>query len=248
MSYINLVIWILLASALLIGFLLGFGKKKVASFANLVGLLAAYFLGNPLANGLMNTAFGYETITGAYYNRLTLTENLQVSPLSSDLAERTNQLSLGLSDVHIPKFFQSIFISNIKVTDNNVGRAIASSFAFLTLASIIFLVIYSIVFFLVKFLLGPHGKNEISIFGEHGKNILGRFAGMVLYVFRCTITILGVLCIVVLISNIMVKYNLPALQNWIENDLTLENPIDFNIGKMFYNFANSILGWVGLLK
>ena len=250
MSYINLGILILLGIALIAGFIIGFGKKSVAAFANIVGSVAGWFLAHMASNALMTIAFGNEIITGLFMKVLPAdSAALSVNPISTDMAERTEQLSAGLGDLKIPQFFRSLFISNVKVVDNSVGRAIASSFAYLTILAVSFIVIYLTIVILIKVICGPHGKNGVSIFGENGKNVLGRIAGMALQLFRASCSVLAILCIIVFVSSLLIKFgNITVLQDWIDKDLALESPIDFNIGSMFYKFANSLLGGIGLLK
>lgn len=239
MGTIDIIIAVWLAAAALLGLLFGYGKKGVNRLCTMLGILAGYYFGVPSARGVMNTVFGFDILTNAYITILPKTE-----VFTQDLIMSTSESQLGaaLSALNIPTFFHGVFLGKVTVTTSTVATGLASSFAFLTLIAFFFLLFFLPTFFLAKFLLGGN-KDRDGLFGENGRNFLGRIAGAVHRVFQSTLTILLIFAIVILVSELLASKGITVLQDWLNADLKLEES-SFSIGRLFYNLASSFMKWI----
>lgn len=242
-SVIDLVILIVLALGLVWGFLRGFPKKRLDAFASQMGSVVAYFAGGPLCSLLSKTNLT-TYIQNGFVNVLPSSEAFDALIDTSDITIRNNQLSKALSEIHIFKIFQSFFVSHTTDFTNTVKDAIASSFANIILVFAIYLLLFFLTFFIIKLIFSPLW-NENSLFGENGKNFLGRVFGGLRMVFKSAVTILCVLIILNLVASLCEKFSNPTLSEWIDKDLNLSDP-SFSIGKLFYKTASSFFGWIGL--
>lgn len=239
-SVIDIVILIVLGLSLIWGFISGFSKKRLSSFASQCGIIVAYFAGGPLVSLLGKTDLLVYLQKG--FASVLPSSDAFNATIASDVTTRNNQMSTALSEIHIVKVFQSIFTSNATDFTNDVKDAIASSFSNWILIVAVYLVLFLAIFFLVKILLTPLWKDN-SLFGEKGKSFFGRICGMVRMVFKSTLMILIVMVILSLVSSLCAKYGNTTLQDWINNDLNMTDT-SFSIGKLFYNTSNSIFGWI----
>ena len=240
-SIIDLIIYIVLIGAVVLGFIFGFKKKRLTSFAFQVGFVAAYFLGGPLANLLTKTDFSH-MIQTSFFSVLPTTEAFS-QPIAADVSSRNAQYTTALNEVHIPSFFQGFFVSHVTDTTTTVGTALASSFAYLSIIAGVYLILFLLAFILVRLILGPLWK-EGSLFGEEGKTFVGRLAGAIRMVVKATMTIFTLLIIITVVSNLLVRSGNLALYNWIRSDLNYGNSEGFSIGRLFYNTVDSFLGWI----
>ena len=176
MSTIDIILTCLLGFSAILGFFRGVSKGSIR-FLSIVGaVLLAYYIGIPIAYGIMSTSLGSESLTMAY-NSLLPQEGIFAESLV-DLSYTSSQqlCSSALTELSFPTFFQGMFLSNIFVTTSTVGVAISSSFAYWTLLAIFFIVFLVILLVLFRFLfntiLGP-------ILGKDGRGIVGRILGAV---------------------------------------------------------------------
>ena len=244
-SVIDIICFILLALALILGLIKGFGKGTVRSIANYSGLALAYFAGVPLSRQIIGNTkgIGNNFIFDLYFKSLPTTECFTKSLNGLDAIEKTDAMSAALGEIHIPTFFRGFFTSRALILDGSVGQALASSFTFLTITAICFLLLSLIAFILVKTILG---KITGFVFGENGKNLLGRIAGMIKALVKTGFMILVVFAIIILINQFMIKADNTVLNDWLVNDLNLSDGSTFSIGRLFYNSANSVLNWISL--
>lgn len=240
-SIIDTAIYVILGAAIVFGFIFGFKKKRLTSFAFQCGFTVAYFVGGPLSSLLSKTDLSH-LIQNAYFNALPATEAFTTT-VSMDVAERNAQLSTALNEINFPGFFQGFFINRVTDTTTTVGNALASSFAYLSIIGAVYILVFLVVFILIRALLSPLWK-EGSLFGEEGKSFVGRLAGIIRMVVKATIFIFIVLIIMTLVSNLLVRSGNLYLYNWIHADLHYEVADGFSIGRLFYNTVDSLLGWI----
>lgn len=243
MSTIDIILTCLLGFSAILGFFRGVSKGSIR-FLSIVGaVLLAYYIGIPIAYGIMSTSLGSESLTMAY-NSLLPQDGIFTESLV-DLSYTSSQqlCSSALTELSFPTFFQGMFLSNIFVTTSTVGVAISSSFAYWTLLAIFFIVFLVILLVLFRFLfntiLGP-------ILGKDGRGIVGRILGAVRGFLKMTITVLILMFLLVLISNTLAHFGNVTLQNYLVSDLCLDND-NFTLGKLLYQTCNAFLGWINVL-
>lgn len=242
---IDLIIVIFLCLGAVLGFIKGFKKSHLTSFASSCGFLVCYLLGGPIARAIANTDVVSYNLEEAYSSILPSTDTF-TALVSTDLETRQSQFAAGLTEMNFPTIFQGIFITRVTDISGDVSHALASSFAYLTVIAITYLVLYLLTFFLVKGLLSPLW-NEGSLFGENGKTIPGRICGLIRGVASSAYTLLVLFLVLILINNLMVKAGNTSLNDWLVDDLPLEDPSLFSLGRLFYNTAQSFWGWIPLL-
>lgn len=243
MSVIDLIIYIVLALSLFIGFIMGFSKKRLSSFASQAGFLVAYFAGAPLVKVLSNTNLSFY-IQNGYASLLPTTEAFSAT-IASDTLTRNNQMSAALNEIHIFKIFHSFFTSRATDFTSTVSEAIASSFMNWTLVVGVYLILFFLTFILIRVIFSPLWK-ENALFGEKGKSFFGRICGSFRMVFKSSISIICVMIIMSLISSLMVKMGNTSLSDWINTDLNIQDGTSFSIGKMFYQTSSYFFNWIGL--
>lgn len=241
---LDLIVIVLLILALLVGFFKGFSKKRLSSFASEAGTLVAYFAGGPLAKVLTNTGLS-STIQNAYLGILPDTEAFSTYISTTDLTTQKSQLSTALSEINFPKFIQTMFINRVTDTSSTVGNALASSFTYFSILIGTYLLLFLLVFILLKVLLSPLWKDG-SLFGEDGKTFVGRICGMVRQAFKMTLFIFAAFAIMVIISNVMVKFGNTTIQDWIASDLRFDDSSFISVGRFIYNTVDSFFGWISL--
>lgn len=243
-SIIDIVAIGVLAIALLIGLIKGFGKGTVKTIASYCGLALAYFAGSPTANGIINlTGVSNNFIFDLYFQNLPTTDAFTQSMSSMSALEKTDAMSRAMSELKIPTFFQGFFTNRAMVLDSTVGEALASSFTFFTITAFSFLILYLLAYILVRVILG---KISSAVFGEDGKNALGRIAGMIKHVVKGAILLIGVILVLVFIDQMMIKAGNTALNDWIVEDLRLTDGDSISLGRILYNTASSLLNWINL--
>lgn len=244
-SILDIICIVLLVAALIIGLFKGFGKGTVRSIANYSGLALAYFAGVPLSRQIIGNTngIGNNFIFDLYFKALPTTDSFSKSLAGLDAIAKTDAMSEALGEIKIPTFFRGFFTSRALILDGSVGQALASSFTFLTITAICFIILYLVAVVLVKVILG---KITGMVFGENGKNLLGRVAGMIKYLVKAGFTILVLFAIVILVNQFMIKADNTALNDWLVNDLKLSDGGAFSIGRLFYNTTNSILNWISM--
>jgi len=250
MSTLTIVISILLILFGLFGFLKGFGKGTAKSLASEAGLAAGYFFGVPVARLLMNTGMGKSWLTGLYLGTIPsidpFTKALETGSDSGSLqAANKALLSEGLSTLGIPKFFQGMFLSHVVSYEADVRLALASSFAYWTLIAFFFLLFYLVVTLVLGKILS---KAEGLVFGEDGKNFLGRLGGLVKGVLKGSGLILVLLVLLSLVNQLLMNAGNTVLNRWLVDDLAIEDGSKLSLGKFFYQTAEGLIGWVSTLK
>ena len=244
-TYFDIAILILVILYAFFGFLKGFKKKHLSSFASEAGMVAAYYFGGPLSRGLMNTDFGGYWMEERYASLLPASSPF-TDALPSDLAARETSLSDALSQLGFPKFFQGIFLNRVTDTSNDISHALASSFSYFTILVISYVILFLIVFIVLMAIFSPLWKDG-SLFGEDGKSGLGRFAGVLYYSFKGFITIFTLMLVITFLDTLMVKYGNNALHDVLVVQCHLEDPNSFSLGRFFYNTAVSFVEWMKLI-
>ncbi len=243
MSIIDIIIYCILGLSLLFGFVLGFSKKRLSSFASQCGFIVAYFAGAPLVELLSKTNLSVH-IQNGYASLLPKTDAF-TSLVASDVASRNSQMSTALEEIHIIKIFHSFF--TLRATDftSTVGDALASSFANWTLIGVVYVVLFLLTFILIKVILSPLWKDG-SLFGEKGKSFFGRICGMLRMVCKATMIILVVMIAISLVASLTTKFGNTYLQDWIDTELKMDDSSVFSIGKMFYKTSSYFFNWIGI--
>ncbi len=240
MSVIDIVILILLLLSALFGFIKGFGKSSMRRFAFLFALFASYFIGIPIARGLMATPIGGEWLSGLYLGSIPSDGVFSESLDGLSSQAQYDLLSEGFAQMHFPAFFRGFFISGAFDVSLDVKTAIASSFSYYTLILILFvlfLILFTIILnLLFKIIAEP-------ILGEDGKGIVGRILGMVKRVFFTSLQLLLLMAVIVFVDQLLIRADNFVLHDWLFNDLGLGKG-SFSLGRLFYDTANSLLGWI----
>lgn len=243
-SLIDVICIVLLVLALIIGFITGFPKGTVKSIANYSGLALAYFAGVPVARAIVPTnSISSNFIFDLYYKALPTTDAFTVNIAGMSQIEQVNSMSKALTEMKFPTFFHGFFTSRALVLDGTVSQALASSFTFLTITALCFILLYLVAYILVKAILG---KITGLVFGENGKNLLGRLAGMIKCLVSIGFTVLVCMAILITVNQLMINSGNTVLNDWLVEDLRLSDGSTFSIGRLFYNSANSILNWISL--
>ena len=245
MGVIDIIILIILVIAIVLGMLKGYKGKLAILFAFSMGILLAYFVGIPVARGLMKTAVGNEWLLGAYLNKLPTDAPFDVSLIDKDIIEINSLLSEGLTKLKVPTFIQGFVVSHYTVSDSTVAFALASAFSYLTLIGICVVFFFLLAYIVTRLIFRALFK-KINPFGENGKNILGRIAGALSKVVLFSVAIFGLMFVVVLINQLMIKFDHYSFNTWLVNDLKIDEPNKFSLGKIFFQTANSLLGWINL--
>lgn len=240
MSIIDIIIIVLLLIFVIIGFFKGFTMKRINWFLILSSIVLGVLLGIPLARLVMNTNVGNSWLQTIMYDSLPESE-IFMQNFSNETTVATDQLHSALTELKIPTFFHTLFIDQVLEYSLNVRAALASSFAYLT--SIAFLVILiTIVFFILLFaIIKPVWR---TIFGENGKNVLGRIAGILIGVIKASAVLIVIFSIVNLVDTLMQTFNNNFIHDWLTKQLYLDNPGSFSIGKLFYHITSWLWGWI----
>ena len=233
----------------LIGLVKGFSKGSIRSLASLCGTAVAYFAGVPATFGMMKTGLG-TSLNNFYVGKLpstaTFTQALASATLNPDMSAgdiataNSGYLASGLSEVHIVKIFQGLFITHVQDFSSDVQHALASSFGYWTMLAAVIVILFLLVFFLAYFLLKKAGD---VAFGEDGKSGLGRIAGLIKGLLQAALYLIVAMIIIVFVNQLMVKGGNNALATWLTNDLKLSDS-NMSIGKLLYNTAGSLLNWI----
>ena len=242
MTTTNLICLIIVSVFALFGFAKGFKQKTIRTAAFFSGLIVAYFVGVPLSNAIMYTPFGNETVTGWFLRNIEETDAM-IQHLSTDLSQQSLELSTGLSELKIPTIFHGFFISRVYNSSSNVRDAIATSFAsssFLALFSFIF---FTATFIIVKVVLK---KTTATIFSENGNNFAGRVFGAIRGFVYASILIIGVMFIMVLVNQVMLRNGFDVFNNFLNEQLGLNDGTRYSLGKMYYNTSAALLNWISL--
>lgn len=243
-SIIDIVAIAVLAIALIIGLLKGFGKGTVKTIASYCGLGLAYFAGSPTANGIINmTGVSNNFIFDLYFQNLPTSDAFTQNMSSMSALEKTDAMAKAMTELKIPTFFQGFFTNRAMVLDSTVGEALASSFTFFTITALSFVILYLLAYILVRVILG---KISNAVFGEDGKNALGRIAGMIKHVVKGAFLLIGVMSVIVFIDQMMIKSGNTSLNDWIVEDLRLTDGNSISLGRILYNTASSLLNWISL--
>lgn len=243
MGIIDIIVLAILLLGLLIGFIKGFKKKHLYSFSSTLGITLGYLGGVPFAHRLMGTSLGNITLTNLF-RKTRSEEGAFGERISTIPAESTAQLHTALSQLNVPSFFQGFVINHVVDLSGTVSRALASSFSYRSLIAACFLLIYLLIRLVTWLILRPLWD---SLFGENGTNIIGRLFGCVYSVAKGCMFILFVMRIATLVNQLRIRFNVTTRNDFLIQDLKLDNPEAFSIGKLFYNTANSFRQWVSLI-
>ncbi len=240
---IDWIVIVLLLVALLLGLIKGY-KHGTTRLGVVGGILLGYYAGVPVARALMNTRLGYEFLTGAFKNTLPSTSSFSVDLAGQNTAFKTESLGKALTELNVPSFFQGMVTTNAIVLDGDVKTALASAFANFVLMGVCFLFFFILAFVLCRIIFGKTDRHG-DVFGENGKSLMGRFSGAINSMLGMSIYMIIGMTILVLISQLMVKYGNTAFQDWLNSDLKLGDS-SFSIGKIIYNVSGTLLSWINL--
>lgn len=242
MSYIDIGILCLIVVFVIIGFFKGFKLKRISFFLFILSIFIGFIVSVPLARLIMDTSVGNGWLAGIYENSIGDQGALGVQ-LGGTYDEQQLLLQNGLTQLKFPVFIQGLFIDQVLESSFNVQRALASSFAYLTLIAFFFLLIFIVVMILLYSLVKPIWK---SIFGENGKGVFGRISGMLIGLMKASIIIILLLTVINLIDILMVSFNNNVLHDFLIKNLYLESS-KFSIGKLYYFATSWILNWIKLI-
>ncbi len=237
------VILALIVISAVLGFLRGFGHSSLKRWAFLIGLVSAYFIGVPVARGLMDIALGGEWLTGLYAGILPEEGAFAESLAGLSAASQDVLMSTALDELGCPTFFQGFVTTRAVFVDGTVQTALASSFAYWTLIAASFIIFFLVCYFILNSLFKLIAE---PLLGEKGKGIVGRILGLVKSVAKTTLLIIIVMIALVFVDQIMLSIGVSSLHDWIDSDLAL-NTSGFSLGRLFYDTAASLLSWISLL-
>ena len=243
MGILDLVCIILLVVAALWGFIRGFRKGTIRTLAFYAGIAAGYFLGETLAKAFMNMPIENNVFYNLYLPKLPDSEAFMTNINGLSYEAQRSAISAGLTELHFPKFFQGFLITRASVLDGNVQQAVCSSFTYVTILALCFLALFLVAYFFVRLILGK--VTEVA-FGEDGKGFLGRIAGLIRQVVVMSMFIIGGMMVMVLVSNLMLRFDKTTISDFLSEDLQLTDGSYFSLGRIFYNTASQIMSWVGL--
>jgi uncharacterized membrane protein required for colicin V production len=239
----DIVIIVFLVLSVFWGLITGFNKKKLTSFATEVGFVVTYFFGSPLSHFIAQTDLSYH-IQNAYHGLLPTTEAFTAASVyTTDVTAGKNQIATALNEMNIPGLFHGFVINNIQDASGSVGDAIASSFASLTIIAVVYIVLFLVTFILVKAILSPLWK-EGSLFGEDGKTLMGRIAGVIARVAKSTITLITAMIVLTLVAQITAHFGFTGIQDFIDQDLNVADANGFSIARLFYSTASNLFQWI----
>jgi hypothetical protein len=222
----------------------GFPKSHLSSFASSAGFLLAYYVGGPVSTALMGSDFGGYWLTERYASLLPSSSPF-TDALSSDYATRTSQLSSGLTSLSFPKFFQGIFINRVMDVSSDVAHGLASSFSYFTILIGSYLILYLLTFFLIRLIFAPLWSG--LAFGENGKSLLGRLAGVIYSSAKGVFFLFAIALVVSLIDNLMLKAGNSSFHSLLVEQLSLDDPSRYSLGRLFYNSADALWQWINLI-
>ncbi len=240
MDIVSIIILALIGLGLIIGIIRGFPTKKLSFWIFMGSLGLGYIGGVPLARYLMDIPLIYDNLQHAYL-QLIPSQAPFSDALSSEEATRIEQIKAGLTELKIPGFLQGVFSGKVLDISGAVGEAIASSFTYLTVIAVCFLLIVILVNLLCHLILKLVGK---AILGEKGKSFFGRIFGCLLGGSKAIFLILLIMIITSLVNELMVKFGYTVLQDWLNQQLFLDQADTFSIGKFFYQTSSSLLYWI----
>lgn len=243
MGVLNWILLVLLILAFVWGFIRGY-KSSMGKIIFIVSILVGVYAGIPIGISVMNSSFGQVTLTNFYASKLPTSEIFNKSLVGMELVDKNNLIYQGFSEIHFNKFFAGFFVSKCVLLNDTVKMAIASSFSYYTIVGGFFLlfvlipvIVLNIIYSLLK---------KVSPFGEDGKNMLGRIAGGIKMIIYASLIYYGLMFVVVLIDQIMVKNGGYVINNFLIKDLRLDDGSAFSLAKLFYNYSVSLLNWISL--
>ena len=243
MGIIDWVILALIVISAVWGLMRGFGHSSLKRWAFLLGLVAAYYIGVPIARGLMDTGFGNDWLTGLYAGLLPEEGAFAESLAGLSAASQEALMSTALTELGCPTFIQGFVTTRAVIVDGTVQTALASSFAYWTLLAASFIIFFLVCYFILNFLFKLIAE---PLLGENGKGIVGRILGLVKSVAKTTLLIIIVMIVFVFVDQIMLNMGDSTLHDWIDSDLAL-NTSSFSLGRLFHDTAASLLSWISLL-
>lgn len=244
MSIIDIIIYSLLILFIIIGFIKGFTMKRINWFLTLTSFTLAFLLGIPLARLIMNTNIGNGWLQTLICDALP-NEGVFIENLSNESAQATIQLQNGLSILKIPKIFHQLFIDEVLEFSLTVKDALSSSIAFLILIAVAVIFIAIVILILLFAIIKPTWK---KLFGENGKNIMGRFAGMLTGLIKLCLLLVIVFSLVNIVDTLMLTFKVDAFHLWLSKQLYLDKPESFSIGKLFYHATSWLWGWISTIS
>ena len=225
------------------GFISGFNKKKLTSFATEAGFVVAYFFGSPLSHFISTTDLSYH-ISNAYFGLLPTSDAFTAECVyASDVAAGKNQIATALSEMNIPGFFHGFVFNSVTDTSATVGHAISSAFASLSIVVAVYIILFLLTFILIRAILSPLWR-EGSLFGEDGKTLMGRICGVVVRLAKSTITLLIAMIILSLAAQITYRFGFTNIQDFIDQDLNVADASGFSIARLFYTTASNMFQWI----
>ena len=238
MGVIDIIVLILCSIFMIIGFIKGFTKQTLSSFAWLIALVAGIFLCKIVGNLFFNTGIGTNMTDKIYAWIATKGGETLTTPVTI-LTEEV--LSEALSSIGIPYFIHPILTKNIDlsvVQNISIAEFVSPKISYYLLMIASFIVIYLIVFLIVKLIakvLGDIIKN--SPFGFIDR-ILGLIWGFVKATF--------IVSIFMLVLSLVMSLPIDSINSWLIADMKI-NEEGFGVAKLIYEH-NPILFIIELFK
>ena len=238
MGVIDIIIVILFLIFMIIGFIKGFTKQTLSSFAWLIALIAAIFTCKFIGSFVFKTNLGIN-LTDQIYGWISAKGGETVTTTVNVLTEEA--LSEALSSMGIPYFIHPFLTRNIDlsaVKDISIAEYISPKISYYVILVCCFIIIYLVVFLLVKLIakvLGDIIKN--SPFGFIDR-ILGLIWGFVKATF--------IVSIVMLLLSLIMSLPIDEINNWLISDMKIDQS-SFGIAKFIYEH-NPILLIIEMFK
>lgn len=225
MGVIDIIVAILFLLFMIIGFIKGFTKQTLSSFAWLIALIAAIFLCKLTSSLIINTSLGV-SLTDKISGWLSAKGGDIVTTPVDSLTEE--MLTESLKSMGIPVFAHSFLMKNLDlsaVQNISIVEYVSPKITLYILIAASFILVYLIVFLVVKLiakLLGDAIKN--SPFGFIDR-ILGAIWGIVKATF--------IVSILMLLISLVMSLPIAEVNEWLINDMKL-NTDEFGLAKFIY--------------
>ena len=225
MGIIDIVIILLFAFFMIIGFLKGFLKQIFTTFGWIVALIAATLLSKPAGNIVFNTSVGVELNSKVFEWIASKGDMFTVS-----IPELTPEhLNSALSNLGIPSFLHEMVFKMIDLSSyDNVclANVIAPKIVVALLSCICFVLIFLVVFIFVKILAKLSSKIVRGSALGFFDGILGAaWSGVKVAIF-VSLVMLGLSFVSTLPFG-------QEINSWVTNDMRLLDD-SFGIAKIFY--------------
>ena len=223
MGVIDSIVIIIFVIFMIIGFVKGFTKQTLSSFAWLFALCAATSLCKTLATMLMETTISVD-IQNVISNWLVKKCGEGVM----QLGVTEEALSQTLSGLGIPYFIHPILTNTLNL--NGVADVTMGVFLSYSITNYIFLVGGYIIIYLIVFLLI---KLFAKIFGDAIKKSPFSFIDRILGMIWGTVKATFIISIAMLLLSLILNLPIESVNEWIVNDMRL-GVDDFGVSKFIF--------------